>query len=799
MDSFLRGLKYFIALIFFCEAILSSELDSTGIKTYTPDTLAEKNYTDSTQTDTIVNSIIESEEIPDTNEISTSIGTKEKDTSKQVIAISKEVVREETDSSYIVQNLERIVVTATRTKRKISETPASITVITNKEIESSPAKDINDLISNKSSVQIRRVAGMGEGIPSDIIIRGIPGALAANRVLVLVDGVPTNASGTPFLIVNEIPIEIVDNIEIVRGPYSSLYGANAFGGVMNVVTKKGDGPPSVSGVFETSYPFNVLNSKLQGTPTKKAAKDGLSQSFWNGNFTSEGGNEKINFLLSGGYRSIGNYLLRDSALVKASNSDYVFIPARNYDYADLRLFNRIGGRINERISWELHTRYFSSDLGFGYTKYLPDTVIDINIKGKKIITGPQINYHATDNLDIRIGGYLRRIFGSYINELNGQPIEWKPQQSDWQGELQAIYRLDKSQIITAGAEHLSNKIIFGDFVNLNSDSVIGKGTTAKISNSGVFIQDEILFAKRFRIVPGIRVDYHNMFGLAISPKLGASATINEKIRLRTSVGRAFRGPNHSELFMPPLPLMDNVTIHSNPNLKPEYLIASDIGVDYMPLSNLKIGGGLFFNRMDDLISQGVKLDTTGGNISAYVTHENISIAWCGGAEFEGEWEIIKGLFLKGNYVFQKSRNKTASEMASYFKKIYRDLKDTLISLDYIPEHKGGFGFLYSKKFKEIKLSLSIDGLVVGERTYQNFSNVQMGKNIILDLTDQTFKVNPPLEKLPPYFRLDFMLRGELGNRVWMLISVQNCFNAKYEESFGTLAPGRFASVKIGIR
>ena len=76
------------------------------------------------------------------------------------------------------QSLDRMVVSATRTRRLMSETPASVTVISRKEIETSPAKDINDLIANKTGVQVRRFVGMGEGVPSDIIMRGIPGALA---------------------------------------------------------------------------------------------------------------------------------------------------------------------------------------------------------------------------------------------------------------------------------------------------------------------------------------------------------------------------------------------------------------------------------------------------------------------------------------------------------------------------------------------------------------------------------------------------------------------------------------------
>jgi outer membrane cobalamin receptor len=117
-----------------------------------------------------------------------------------------------------VATLDKMVVTATRTRRRMSQTPASVTVISRQEIASSPARDINDLVEDKASVQTNRVVTIGEGVPSSIIMRGIPGSLAASRTLVLVDGIPSNAAGTPFLIVSESPLDAIESVEIVRGP-----------------------------------------------------------------------------------------------------------------------------------------------------------------------------------------------------------------------------------------------------------------------------------------------------------------------------------------------------------------------------------------------------------------------------------------------------------------------------------------------------------------------------------------------------------------------------------------------------
>jgi len=696
-----------------------------------------------------------------------------------------------------IQSLDKMVVSATRTRRKMSETPASVTVISRKEIESSPAKDINDLVANKTSVQVRRPVGMGEGVPSDISMRGIPGALAAARTLILVDGIPTNASGTPFLILNEIPVEIIDNIEIVRGPYSSLYGANAFGGVINVITKKGDGAPRYGAMVESSYPFSVLNAWNSGERIRKAAKTGRRQALWNGDVMSSGGNDRINYLVNAGYRTIGNYLLSDSALVKTTNVKY-YIPAKNYDYSDTRLFGKLGVRINERLTAELHTRYFKSDLGFGVTRYSPDTN-DIDIKGEKIVVGPQFLWKATDNIDVKAGGYFRHVNGSYMNEMDKKPVAWKSSSNDYQIDLQSVMRLFPGHVFTVGSEFLSNAITFGDLVNSASDSVMSSGVNDRISNAGAYIQDEITLWERLRIVPGIRMDYHTVFGIALSPKLGVSFTANEMVHLRGSAGRAFRAPNHTELFMPPLPLKDSITLVANPDVKPEYIGAFDAGVDVTPVKNIKLQGGVFYNSMQDLIGQGIVLTD---EFDIYVTHQNISKAWSAGVEFDAEVRLRKELTVKGGYVYQQSRNESASDVAAYFKENDIGLvTSTDIELDYVPHHKASIGIVGSHQINRVKMTLSVDEMFVGKRHYLDFSHARMGvggvSDISIDPNTKEVKVAPPYETLPYYFRTDLLLRCDVG-RYFGTLAVQNLFDAEFEESYGTLAPGMLATVKVGV-
>ena len=366
-------------------------------------------------------------------------------------------------------------------------------------------------------------------------------------------------------------------------------------------------------------------------------------------------------------------------------------------------------------------------------------------------------------------------------------------------------------VFMLGAEALSNTIDFGDLVNLANDSTVGKGISNRIRNGGAYVQDEFTLLDRFHIVPGVRLDYHTVFGFALSPKLGISAKVNEKVRVRSSLGRAFRAPNHTELFMPPLPLKDNITLVSNPDLKPEYVWAADGGVDVFPIANIKLQWGVFYNNMRDLIGQGIKpeiyMENDSLKFAALVTHENISSAWSAGSEFEVEWRILSGFTVRSGYVFQQSRNESASEVAALFKRIFGSLSevaDTNIALDYIPAHKANISVSFTKSLYGIKFAISGDEIFVGTRTFQNFGQIKLDttrtgrKELILNQRSEVI-ANPPLARMASYFRTDLLLRCDFNNHFWATVAFQNLLNAQYEENFSTLAPGRLTTIKLGVR
>ena len=131
--------------------------------------------------------------------------------------------------------MEEVVVTGTRTKEEIKNVPNAVIVIGAQEMAASSAKNVGELLKETSTVDVTGYGSLGSA--QSVSIRGS----SASQVLVMIDGRPINSITFGSADLSQIPLDNVERIEIVKGPTSHLYGANALGGVINVITKK---PPA---------------------------------------------------------------------------------------------------------------------------------------------------------------------------------------------------------------------------------------------------------------------------------------------------------------------------------------------------------------------------------------------------------------------------------------------------------------------------------------------------------------------------------------------------------------------------
>jgi len=459
-----------------------------------------------------------------------------------------------------------VSVTATKTQRKVSDVPASINIVTQKDIENSVALSANELLKNVAGLNIRNSMGlMSVGTTNKIFMRGFGGSDA--RSLLLIDGVPMNDPYTGAAEWNQIPMSSIQRIEVVKGSGSSLYGSNAMGGVINIITKKPKEQKT-----DVSLSYGDMNTKIGSIATSgKIDKFGY---FLSGQMAKSDGyvadvaaNQKSNTIKRGVERENANlkfsYDIDDSSDISAS---YIYYHNQAIGVLD------VPGGYNP-YEQTMHT------LQARYAKYF-DNSSDMKIT---IYSKPGENSYDSLKYD-----------ATYQTELVYKDVG---KTDDFGSTLQYTYPLE-NHVITTGIDY-KNSYAEKEDTYASSDVILTKGSQ---DYYGVFAQDEWFVNEQFILNIGARVDYYknhsgemhdevnsidtiyeNKSFNAFSPKIGAVYHATNSTSIRASLGKAFRAPTVNDLYRDWISY--SKVYAGNPNLDPETVISYEIGVDQ------KIGDG----------------------------------------------------------------------------------------------------------------------------------------------------------------------------------------------------------------
>jgi outer membrane cobalamin receptor len=646
--------------------------------------------------------------------------------------------------------LREVITTATRSKRKTSQVPAAVSVISREEINAAPANNVDDLLRSLTGIDVKRFAGMTSGLPSRLSIRGIPGW---DQTLLMMDGIPVNGVGNGFTSTNSVPLGITDRVEVVRGPFSSLYGSNAFGGVVNVLTRD---------------------------PTKKAS----------GSLSGELGNDQyressvffsdtvgpMGLYLHADTRSTGNFYSRDHLIYRywdySSKSFQVMdLPANHYVYHEERVFGKAVIKVSPSTRITLHGQSFRDILGFGQTVDWPPPVInlptpqDVSIEDRSTLGAVHVESVFSDKLEITAGGYGCRHFDHILNEnpWGNDPVThdsiyqytfvdtlfW-----DWQCELRAVYRPHPDHVLTFGGDTLLNEGRF-DPARLTTDGSALPGavrTRHDLHDTGAYLQEEWADGK-WVVVPGVRFDHNSATDWTTSPKLGILFNVTDRFRLRSSAGLAFRAPTLAELYSPDT-TESGIILKSNSFLKPQHLDAYDFGFEKDLRENLTLGAEVFTNYMRDLIN----LESSG--ISR--TYVNIDRAHSSGFDSTLVWKTRGDWKVSLNHTYQWAID-----------------SETKTQLDYMPQNKGNITMVYSHLVGRWRFEGNLQEFISGTRFYTD------------DQTSLRYL-------LPGYASTNLGVKVSWRENAYVEMKITNLFNASYEETGNYLAPGRMIQVGSGI-
>jgi outer membrane cobalamin receptor len=418
---------------------------------------------------------------------------------------------------------ERVVVTASAYPVPFENLSRSVTVFTRDDIERMPVRSIVDVLAHVASVDIRSRAPFG--MQADLSIRGS----AFSQVLVLIDGVRINDSQTAHHNA-DFPIQLqdIDRIEVLRGPGSSIYGADALGGIINIITRRSVENPLFS-ISAGQHGF------AEGTFGLGFQKGGFEQSF--------------------------------SATANRSSGFQYDRDFRNISFSSR---TRVGGRSDLLVS---HVNKAFGANGF----YGPSPSKEWT---NQTLVSFELRSNGRSDANTIFHGYYRTHGDRFLYDIR------EPMLFESNHRTHAIGAMAKTRFTLAHTISLSlGGEAGGDWI---ASSNLGHHSFARTSLFG-----EVQWTPRgtVSIYPGLRIDYYSNFGASASPSLGASWWIRPRIRIRSSVGHAFRIPTFTELFY------RDPNHEASSSLEPESAWSADIGTDFIPAKNW-LGSLTFFARRE---------------------------------------------------------------------------------------------------------------------------------------------------------------------------------------------------------
>lgn len=559
--------------------------------------------------------------------------------------------------------LDTMVVTATRTEMSVKESPSSVQVVDSKKLEQTQAKTLRDALKNAMGVTIfNDFQGR-----SNVRIRGSE----SRHVLIMVDGKRLGGelsyNSANAWDVDRIRMEDVEKVEIIRGPAGALYGSDAMGGVINVITKKSDKP-----VAKINYEYDWYengkgagyksNLYMQGKENRYSYKlnAGLNKS--RPYMDPNGSGDSMNFYgkeqplsLSVGYEfDNGNELSADFSRIKeetekTSTTQTIMVPGRVWQDKVQTIWND-----NKRTDYTI--TYKGSDDNQDWMIRAYKSVFDKN-------------YKSQDNTRMT---------------MMGRPLAWTlndPKIDTIKHTLNVIeghdsWTLSEKHKMTAGFEYRQDKSE-GTRIKKKGTPLPGAGNSvhdaydeAEINYTAVYWQDEFRPTSKWLLIPSVRYDYSDKFGSEFTSQLGGTYHAADDVRIKAIVGQGYKTPTVNELYhfwemFATNPGTAGQFFEGNPDLKPEKSLSYELAIEKDWGDTAMIHLGAFRNDVKDLITS----YWTGKNTNQYpdeypglngddiMTYRNVPKATLQGIELYGNRKIAKDIYLNAGYTFLDAKNK----------------------------------------------------------------------------------------------------------------------------------------------
>ncbi len=519
-----------------------------------------------------------------------------------------------------VPHSEVIVVTATSHEQSLDKAPASIAVVDREEIDLRLTDDLSDALTGVPGVAVTGVGQSRKGIS----LRGMP----VEHTLYLLDGRRINSSNAVIahsdFELGWLPSNAIKRIEVVRGPMSSLYGADALGGVVNVISRVPNGPAS----GEVSAEGRTL---FQG-------KDGSSYKL-SGYVEGEIVPDLVAFSLAGQLYDRAN--LPDPA---------------DPNLSEIEARQALGGRAAVMV-----TPAHGQRIDLVYNRNQDDRQRDTIAAGRTPTYYRYADDVSREHMALgyrgewawgsaRLNAYQSRL--ERINSRNNGQTPTRPQAvRDRIVDGHVVLPLFNSHKLTVGGQLRDERL---------TDTEAAQSGVSTANHRSIFVQEEFEITGDVSLVGGVRFDHHDRFGWETSPRIYAVIEPAENLIIKGGYGQGFKAPSLTELSPDFRVLVaGRFFVVGNPTLKPELSETYEAGIHYDG-DGWGIGGMLFRNNLKNLIEVPCVADcgVRGREIRRY---SNVARSRIAGVELAAHVDIVPSLRLEGNYNFLDADNLDTGE------------------------------------------------------------------------------------------------------------------------------------------
>lgn len=514
--------------------------------------------------------------------------------------------------------LEEVIVTATRTKRTISSLPLPVLLISQKELKQSNTKRLHQLLNEQTGLITVPTFGGGEGIQ----LQG----LASEYTLILIDGVPLIGRSAGTLDLSRVTVGNIKQIEIVKGASSSLYGSEALGGVVNIIT---DTPKEG---FKASIDYSyATNNNHDASIDIGYKKDKVSIAAFANRYSTDG----FDLTPDDGLQTIDPY------------SNYTFSTKINYAF-------------NKNTNLLLSGRYYTQEQDYVASETI-DGLAEIKEWNTRIKLSHNFNTSWKSYLDFYATNYqadeqLNNNDGSLYSKSTYNELLLKP-------EYRFIF-----------SPNTRNTYILGMGTNYASLKRTDFSTDPTFNAPYLYTQWDGNPTNKLNLIIGARFDYHTKYSSQFSPKIAANYKITPQLSVKGAIGYGFKTPDFRQLYfdftnssvgytvlgynavsakipeMEALGLIKKIQVpisEFNNSLKPENSISINIGGRYSPSTTLFFDINIFRNNIQDLIDTRVIANKTNGqNVFSYY---NVNKVVTEGFEFNATFKPSNQLKISTGY------------------------------------------------------------------------------------------------------------------------------------------------------